>query len=110
MEKLKYKDARVYATVWMDMRYEDSIRVNKYGPALVDFGGTYGNTYIPQDVRKVVNNLKITKVFIEATPALAATYARNWQQLMVTRVNEELWRIRNARIAAEEGSDEFELV
>jgi len=110
VEKLTYKDSRVYASVWMDMRYEDSQRIAKYGPALVDFGGTYGNTFIAQDVRKVVNNLKITKVFIEATPALAATYARIWQQTMIDRVNTELWRVRNARKAALEGSDEFELV
>lgn len=110
VDQIVYKNGRAFASVQMDMRYEDSIHLNKYGPAKVDFGGTYGNSYIPEDIRKLVNNLKVTKVFIEATPREAGLQAKAWQAAMVTRVNAELWKIRNLRKGTPEDSDEFELV
>lgn len=98
-EELKYKDGWVFASVLLDIRTTDTDFLNKFGPAIVDFGGTYGTNFIPQDRRRLVDELRVVKSFKSCiSMADAATQAQLWQNTMVNRVTRAIWDIRNQRI------------
>ena len=98
-EELKYKDGWVFASVLLDIRTTDTAFLNQFGPAVVDFGGTYGTNFIPQDLRRVVDELRIVKSFRSCTSLTAAAAdAQLWQNTMVNRVTRAIWDIRNKRL------------
>lgn len=98
-EALQYKESWVIASVLLDIRSTDTAFIEKYGPVTVDFGGTFGTNFIPQDLRRVVDELRVKKSFKHCTSLItAAEDAQLWQNEMVNRVTRGIWDARNNRL------------
>lgn len=93
-EELDYKAGWVIASVLFDIRTTDQDNLRKFGPGLVDFGGTYGTNFIPQDIRPIVDELRVKKSFKGTTLALAAEDAKLWQSTIVEKATAAIWAAR----------------
>lgn len=99
-EALTFRDSWVFASVLLDLRTTDQSFINQYGPSVVDFGGTFGNTFIPQDLRRVVDELRVKKSFRRDSLAAAKGEAIDWQIEMVKRVEDVIWKARQNAVLA----------
>jgi hypothetical protein len=93
-EAFTYKSSRVLAAVLLDIRTTDTDLIDKFGPSLVDFGGTFGVNFIPQDIRRVVDELRVVKSFVAPTIGQAEADATAWQIYVTNKVAEAIWAAR----------------
>ncbi len=115
-EELTFKDSFVFASVILDIRLTDQAFISKFGPFRVNFGGTYGNTFIPEDLRRIVDELRVVKCFkiIYALGSDAVTKAEAegllWQNTVADRVDQAIWSARNRRISLQNDPEAYDQI
>lgn len=101
-EELVAVNGAVDGIIGIDLNLIDQRLVERYGPAIVDFGGTFGITlanpagiFIAQDMRPIKTGMKITKRFAVANhPDYASVAADEWQNEMTQRIGTALGILR----------------
>lgn len=104
-EELSFKSSWVIAGVLLDIRTTDQDIIAQFGPADVDFGGTFGGSFIPQDIRRVVDELRVKKSFKHEDLQQAAAEARLWQNAITERVSDAIWAARQKSLLVGAGSE-----
>jgi hypothetical protein len=101
-EPLEPKKGSVWAKVGIDLNFIDRLLVDRYGPANVDFGGTFGATpeniqgcFLYQDIRSLVTGMLVEKEFlVPGHPDQAAVAAAEWLEVVTQRVGLALGILR----------------
>lgn len=101
-EPLEPKKGSVWARLGIDLNFIDRLLVDRYGPANVDFGGTFGATpeniqgvFLYQDIRSLVTGMLVEKEFsVPGHPDQAAVAATEWLEVVTQRVGLALGILR----------------
>jgi hypothetical protein len=101
-EQLNAKTGGIEATVGVDLNLIDQRLVDRFGPAMVDFGGVFGQTvlnpagvFLPQDMRAVKAGISVSKRFLVPNkPQWAADAAAEWLNTMTQRIGTALGVLR----------------
>ena len=114
-QELTWKDSWCLAAVLIDLRLTDQAFIQKFGPIKVDFGGTYGSTFIPQDLRRIVDELRVVKSFkvcYGATDAYVKTEqeALLWQNTISDRIDQAIWATRNRRLGLQGNPEAYDTI
>ena len=101
-EPLEACSGDIEATIGIDLCYVDNALLGRYGPARVDFGGTFGITVanpagilIPQDFKALNSGIQISKMFCApGNPAWAQVAAEDWLNQISIRIGTALGILR----------------
>lgn len=101
-EPLAAKGGDIIGTVGIDLNFVDRELVDRYGPARVDFGGTFGVTpenpqgvFVPQDLQELNTGMEVSKTFtVPRHPEQAQVAGNEWLQVITERVGIALGILR----------------
>jgi hypothetical protein len=101
-EELEAINGAIDATIGIDLNHIDQKLVERYGPAVVDFGGTFGQTndnpagvFLAQDMRPIKSGMKVTKRFTsQGHSDWAQVAAAEWQDAVTQRIGTALGIMR----------------
>ena len=94
-------------TVIADLNMVDSNLVSEYAPVQIDFGGTYGGYFLPQNLITLVNGLSVSQTFPtpQLTPAAAAAAALAWETANAQAIGNALAALRTTDAGVSFGGD-----
>lgn len=106
-EQLVATSGWIEGRVGLDLNQIDQVLVERYGPATVDFGGTFGvsvdlpaGVFLAQDLKPLKSGMSVTKRFlVTGRPDLAAIAADEWLETVTARIGTALGAVRTTDAA-----------